>query len=80
MAAVGGVVTGVTTGVATRPVAAAISTPARGKPNFRSERKAGSKSQTERVSSTKHLQFLCYLLIVIKTRLRTASFKYSVGT
>lgn len=66
MAAVGGVMTGVTTGVAkgvatgvtTRLMAAAISAPARGKPNFRSEGKAGIKSQTERVSSTKHLQFL----------------------
>lgn len=58
MAAGGGVVTGVTTGVTTWPVTASISIPACGKPNFRSERKAGSLSQTGRVSSTKHLQFL----------------------
>lgn len=58
MAAGGGVVTGVTTGVTTRLVAASVSTPARGKANFRPERKAGSGSQTGRVSSTKHSQFL----------------------
>lgn len=43
----GGVLTGVTTGVPTRLVTAGIWTPAYVKPNFRSERKTGSKSQTE---------------------------------
>lgn len=43
----GGVLTGVTTGVPTQLTAAGISTPACVKSNFRSERKAGSKSQTE---------------------------------
>lgn len=58
MAAGGGVVAGVTTGVTTQLVAASVSAPARGKANFRSERKAGSVSQTGRVSSNKHLQLL----------------------
>ena len=46
MVVLGGVLTGVTTGVPMRLVAAGIPTPACVKSNFRSEKKAGNKSQT----------------------------------
>lgn len=45
--ALGGVLTGVTTGVSTQLVVAGISTPAWVKSNFRSERNEGTKSQAE---------------------------------
>lgn len=47
VAVLGGVLTGVATGVPTRPATAGISAPAYVKPNFRSERKGGIKSQTK---------------------------------